>query len=532
MSALVLQIPIQDKALARKVELNPKRVKAWIEALPLTQVHDAARKVLDAISAQNRIKVDYDQREELLKVQQDMIGVVFDELDALYSAGSLPLSQKARQAVELAKALRVEVGHTYKILITERNAKLFAFGNKKAIPPLLFGILVQLSETIFASYRSYTPVPGSTWKEFYSIYLHALREGIAAESVRDDGYTMTDLFVETCLVAVIDPYRATVKEIAQTRRIAQLFKGLATLHTEKRETNPTAHFVVPLDVDRPPRTLDPNFADPGGPNARLLDCNALVSTLRDKADRLNFSGQHGAGFATAAEQAAAFKKLILLWGDPPKRAFRRDSSESQVAICYGLRAVSHFVGLEPEINFAAEAEAIKAGITIPLISLPNDDVSKSFTVHEWEVVNQSAGGLKVHRLGTVDTPLTVGEVIGIKFVAKPRWQVGVIRWVSMSEDGGIDFGIQLLSPHAHAVMLRPTVSATGARAREALWLPEVQGASDSERLLVALNIFADLREYEVSTLHQSFNVRATALIERTAKYELFEFQHSETSVSS
>jgi cyclic-di-GMP-binding protein len=528
MSSLVLQIPVQDKALARKVELNPKRVKGWIESLPLTQVVEAARQVLEAITAQNRIRVDYDQREDLIAAQKEMLGVIFDELDAQYSRGTLPLSAKARDAVDIAKQLRTELGHSYKILLTERTGKLFSFGNKKAIPPLLYCTLEQLVEVIIASYRSYTPVPAGTWKELYGIYLYALREGMATEPIREDRYSVTDLFVEVCLLAVIDPYRATVKEIEHVRRVAQSFKGLATLHTEKRETPSSAHFLVPCDVDRPPKSLDPSVVDPGGPNARLLDCNALVDTLREKAERLAGGTQHGTGFASAVEQSAVFGKLVKLWGDPPKRAFRRDSTESQVAICYGLRAVAHFIGLEPEINFAAEAEAIKAGITIPLISLPNDDISKSFTVHEWEVVNQSAGGLKVHRLGSVDTPLTVGEVIGIKFVAKPRWQVGVIRWVSMNEDGGIDFGIQLLSPHAHSVMVRPTVASAGAnKPREALWLPEVPGASDSERLLVPLNVFSDLREYEVSTLHQAFSVRATTLVEKTARYELFEFQHSD-----
>jgi hypothetical protein len=531
MSSLVLHLPIQDKALARRVELNPKRVKAWIEALPMTQSVEAARQVLDAVVSQNRIKMDYDQRLGLIGVQSEIIDVLFDELDAAYSGGALPLSQKARHAVEIAKQLRAEVGHSYKILLAEKTAKLFSFGSKKVLPPLLFGALTQLAEVTRASYRSYTPVPTGVWKEFYSIYLYAVREGFADEAANDTKTTINDLMAETCLLAVIDPYRASVKEMEQVRRIAQQYKGQTSFHTEKRETNASAHFLVPCDTDRPPRALDPNFADPGGPNARLMDCNGLVTLLKEKTDRLQSGHQQTHGFNSPAEHAAVLAKLIKLWGDPPKRAFRRDPAETQVAICYGLKAVAHFVGLEPEINFAAEAEAIKAGITIPLISLPNDEVSKSFPVHEWEVINQSAGGLKVHRLGQVDTPLTVGEVIGIKFMAKPRWQVGAIRWVSMSEDGGIEFGIQLLSPHAHSVMARPTMSSGSNKSREALWLPEITGASDTERLLVPLNFFSDLREYEVATLHQAFNVRATTLVERTTRYELFEFQHSDSAVA-
>jgi hypothetical protein len=62
-------------------------------------------------------------------------------------------------------------------------------------------------------------------------------------------------------------------------------------------------------------------------------------------------------------------KLISLWGDPPKRTSRRDAMETTVAICIGLKAVSHYVSLEPKIDPHAEAEKIRQGITIPLISI-------------------------------------------------------------------------------------------------------------------------------------------------------------------
>src|SRR5205814_8076865 len=101
--------------------------------------------------------------------------------------------------------------------------------------------------------------------------------------------------------------------------------------------------------------------------------------------------------AMGAEGALLLARLITLWGDPPKRTSRRDPMETSVAICVGLKAVSHYVAREPKVDPREEAERIQRGITIPLIAIAQDDASSAFPVNEWEVVNQSAGGLKVRR---------------------------------------------------------------------------------------------------------------------------------------
>ena len=71
--------------------------------------------------------------------------------------------------------------------------------------------------------------------------------------------------------------------------------------------------------------------------------------------------------------------------------------DTSVAICVGLKSIAHFISNEKDVDPAAEAELIRSGITIPLGAVPNDAASKEFPVYEWEVVNQSEGGVKVRR---------------------------------------------------------------------------------------------------------------------------------------
>jgi hypothetical protein len=186
--------------------------------------------------------------------------------------------------------------------------------------------------------------------------------------------------------------------------------------------------------------------------------------------------------------------------------------ETTVAICVGLRAVSHFVSLEPAHDPGAEAEALRKGITMPLKAIPTDDSSQPIPIFEWDVVNQSAGGLKVRRMGATQQPIGVGEVLGIKFLDRARWTVGAVRWITLFDEGGMEFGIQFLGPLARMVWVQPTI-ANSPQAKLALRL--------DDSLLTPPNTFSELREFEVDEDGAVSCVRATNLIEKTGRFELF-----------
>jgi len=224
--------------------------------------------------------------------------------------------------------------------------------------------------------------------------------------------------------------------------------------------------------------------------------------------------------ATGPEMLALIAKLVVLWGDPPKRAFRRDPMDTSVAICSGIRAISHFVALEPHTDPRAEAEAIASGITMPLVAVPDDDVSRGMNVSEWEVANQSAGGLKVRRVGAVEQPVTVGEVIGIKFMGKARWTIGVVRWLTILEEGGMDFGIQFLAPAARCISLQPTAGPAG-QWKPGLLLAEEDGFENADMVLTPPGTYADMREYDIEDEGLVAGMRATSLIEKSGRFDLF-----------
>ena len=520
--ALDISVPTERLAPPRDLEVRPKQARAWIEALPLSQSAVAARTIASHLAAFNRSKIDLDERAQLVEIYRPVAHVLLDELDAVYGRSLLPLPPKAREALGLAREIATELANAYKILLLEKSGKLLAFGAKKHIPGFTFGAMEHLVALMRTSYRSYTPIADGVWREINQLYLHAEREGFLQEPAdAERKRSLFDLYTETLLVALTDPYRLLPDDVDKVTQTIRGYPRLVTLGQTRPSTSPSGHFLVPCDADKPPKPLLSANDDPGGPNWRLFDTNPIVDRIRQLRQAVTAGNVSAAtSKAVGPEMVALLAKLVALWGDPPKRTSRRDPMDTNVAICAGLKAITHFLSVDVYTEEVKESAKIAKGITIPLISLPDDDVSRGMNVNEWEVVNQSAGGLKVRRSGSATQAITVGEVIGIRSIGKTAWTIGVVRWLTSLDAGGMEFGIQFLAPAAHLIALQPTIASIGP-VRTALLLAEDAGFESADVVLAPPSTFSDLREYELEDNGLVSRVRATSLIEKTGRFELF-----------
>src|SRR5260221_5746011 len=128
--------PAERTAPPRDLEIRPKQVKAWIEALPHAQSAEAAKKMTAHLAALNRAKVDVDDRVQILETYLPFVATVLEELDAIYGKAALPLSTRAREALNQARGLAFELASGYRIAIMDNSGKLIAFVAKKQLPLL------------------------------------------------------------------------------------------------------------------------------------------------------------------------------------------------------------------------------------------------------------------------------------------------------------------------------------------------------------------------------------------------------------
>lgn len=519
---LVLPSAAQRAPAPKDLEIRPKQVKAWLDSLPLAQAHEAGRKVLAHLTALNLAKVDTDDRLAILESYRPVARTLHEEMEAIFGKATLPLGQRAREALELARALAGELATGYKIVLAEKSGKLIAFGAKKQVPLLLLRVMQCQCARLAAAYKSYTPTPAGTWAEIHQVFLQAERDGIVGEPADPETRTsIAELYCETLLLSLTDPYRLSQGEADKVIAQIRASRAAVTLSQSRPQTRPGGHFIVPCDTDKPPKPALSANDDTGGPNWRLFDANAIVDKLRARRNALetgNVSATTSRSMGPDGVNLLA--KLITLWGDPPKRSSRRDPVDATVMICVGLKAASHFVALEAEAA-EAEARAIREGNTMPLVSIPDDEVSRSMNVLEWDVVNQSDGGVKVRRTGPSSQPLCVGEVVGLRLLGRAHWAVGVVRWITALEDGGLEFGAQFLAAAARHIELAPTIAASLPQSKPALLLLDDHDPEASDMVLAASGTFSELREFHVEDRGAVSIVRARGLIEKAARFDLF-----------
>lgn len=516
--AHAISIPRDRPPPPKDLEIRPRQVKAWLESLPLQQSAEATRQLRAHLGALNRVRLDPETRIQILDVCRPVADALLDDLDAVYGKAALPMAARQREALALARELAGDMALGYRIAVAEKSGKLF--GARKQLPLLALRAIEYLARSLRASYRAYTPVLAGTWAQLHEAYLHVEGEGVAGEAADPESRaSVLDAYVEILLLALTDPYRLPQGE--PDRILAQLraHRGLASLAQSRPATPTGGHFLVPCDLDKQPKPSLSASDDTGGPNWRLLDANALVEKLRAKRGALE-AGHVSAAMSKAmgADGPALLAKLVTLWGDPPKRAARRDPAEATVAICAGLKAVSQFVSLEPKIDLATEDEMVRRGITMPLFALPVDDASQPIPVYEWEVLNTSKGGLKVRRMGHTQQPIAVGELLGIKLTGKAHWAIGTVRWITLFEEGGMEFGLQFLAPMARAVWVQPTITSSP-QAKGGLLLGD--GSASDDTLATPPNTYSELREFEIDEDGAVCRVRARNLLEKTARFELF-----------
>ena len=510
-------LALPEKNLSvRDLDIRTRTVRAWLDTLPPTRPVDAANGLFERVHRANRTAVSPDDRLEFLRTIRPFAEMVKDELAQMCADATIPLSERALGALNAARALCAELSVACRVAAAENATRVLAFGARRRVPALLIQAVDWLAAVIVASYRTYAPVPPGTWRQLYETYLFAEEAGVAQRDIEEElGRSVQSACCEVMLLAVADPYRLRPSELDELLRVSSSAMAAATLTKEVPRTSSGAHFVVSCDLDRAPRAMAPIK----GPALRILDANGVIDRLRARRAALRENPPANAKGRSITEEAALIEKLMALWGDPPRRGFRRGTSQSSVAICVGLTAVRHFIAKEAEDD-AAQADAIRRGITMPLLAFEDEHSLGHFPVVEWDVVDEGAGGLKVRRSHPRQS-VSVGELIGVRMLGRARWIVGVVRWMGTHESGDLEFGMQFIAPGAQAVWLHPTLTAMP-QARPGLLL---QGAGDADdSLLSPPDTFSEMREFEVSREGDGTScVRAMSLIERTGKFEVFAF---------
>ena len=471
-------------------------------------------------AALNCVKLPVAERLEAFEALRGAALHALVDLDERLARVAQPLDVDARADLFLARKLAAAMSSGYRTAVAELPPPVQGKRRPPVAPALLQSIQFA-ADVLLASFRAHVRVPEGAWKDLHAIYAAAESHGVAMGAAEAGTHrSIADVYGETLLLAVLDPYRLAAGECDRVLAMLRRLRAPYVLTREPPVSRAGGHFLVAGDLDQPPRSAMLGDDEPGGPNWRFLDANPVVDRLTEAYQALEAGTPPPALAAWAADEARErIPRLMRLWADPPQRLMQRDSASGSVAICVGVKPIAQFVAHDAGVE--DETTALRERLTMPLRALPEDESGRLIPIHEWNVENLSRGGMKVRRADPQAHPVTVGEVVGIRTPGKPLWTVGAVRWITAQDDGATEFGVQFFAEAACAVWMKAPSPATPPRLAILVTFADDEGA---EALLAPAGAYSAGLEFEVRGEGLRYRARATEVVERTSHFDLFRIE--------
>lgn len=524
-----LSVPTLRGASEVEVETRPKQVKEWLDALPMSNSFESARKLIDAIAASRGAKLGEEARLKLLDQYRQTVRVLLPSLEQEFAGKPLPLTDKANQASVLSREMLTDLSHGYKMVVLELSQRKLGFGAGKLLPVAVQRAIESLGGVLDVCYETYAPMPAGIWLELHQLYWLAVRQNIHEEILDGDVRSVNVAYKRVLLTALADPYRLQQGQLSVVKAYLAGSADQAVLQPLVDTDTTHGLFVVRLDIDKPPKALGQHTGVTDGRTDILLNTIPFARQLHQQLQAVeDGKSPREAGLPDVTAQPAQrelLKRLLKHWGLGPKRVFNRVATDTTTYICAGIRSLHHaLAGDAEELLMEPMVDEGEVQITVQMAT-PADKTGQysTFNCSQWHVLNESAGGVALTMDPQSMARMRVGELIGLGAGGGYPWGVAVVRWIQGDTPGKLDLGAQFLSPRAEPVAIKPTIAAENTPFQPALLLPEVTALKQPDRLVAPRGTFQPQRELELRCQGNSRLVRASKLLEQTDSFEVFLF---------
>ncbi|MHB8534430.1 MAG: hypothetical protein ACYDBW_03180 [Sulfuricaulis sp.] len=538
--SLTLSIPNISARDSADAELQPAKVKKWLEELPLLNVVETSRKLHSTLSMHNRVAFDSGRRLQLLELFRYPVNQISLELTHQYIGLPQPLSEKHKTIAEQNSQLQMEMAHGYKHIVLEAQTQAADRGQ----PAVNLALAVQrairhLTGVLAVAYQSYSPWPAGTWKDIHALYTHAAGLGILQAGVEDPlikavaQSSVDHAYKQALLLGLSDPYHLPPRMIDRIHHYLDRWAPLAQLTEVTQAYNPVCQFLIDPESDRAGIANAIGTAPEKIRHCRLLHTVELARQTHAQLALL-MEGQmpspDGLKEKFFVENGQdLLKRLINAWGVNPQRTFRRSHrTEQQAEMAVNLDAInfwinggkqfvvsSTFVGPVPQRTLIGLEQNKLTNIPLP---------AREFST--WNVNDESAGGLSLSKTGSAGPQIRVGDLVVTRTPGEGNpWSIGVIRWVKSTDAANIEIGIQRLAPTAQPVVIK-TITEDNRESDflPALLLPEIRPLKQPQSLVTHHGVCKPDVQIYMDTGYRLYKLISTNIIESSHAFEQFQFE--------
>ncbi len=569
--------PTQDSFDTRHAQ-----VEAWVAELPLANIGESSRRLFSALIETNALDFPAEQRFRMLELFCAPICHVNKAMKTHFVGKPFPLSDKARQIIQLSQALMTQMALAYCIVVDDSSDKRGLLRDNKQVLTATYRALTYLGQTLLRAYQVYAPYPADVWRQVHQLYQQAEAKGFAQAVINDNRVdsscegSIENTYKRILLLALACPYRLRQGEVEHVYTWLCDWAQYATLNKLVETRNPNGQFMVNLDSDDPPTYLVLRETQVNQASCRLLNAARLADIMREVAVRQ----RNEKNTKLQAINEHVLRRLMLAWGVMPKRRFSRSQKHSTAVVAMGLNTAHYFVSGEvafegnengnsagPTFNRAAQFEASETadqqgqlpdlwemGGTQALRdthpgafahqyidfaretnSTPKPaaaaaaaaSLSPTYQTYLWKMVNVSAGGYRLLWDSNESSQAQVGELIGLRENSDPdsfHLSLGVVRWMKQSSELGLELGVEMLSPGAVAVGTKIHKHKKGCEYMRSLLLPAIRTIGQPATLLTPALSYHVGDIVMVNSHGKEARVELTKMMENTGTFAQYQFR--------
>ncbi len=446
-----------------------RAVRSWVAALPLANFLATARMLVECLHAMNRLRIAPAERLEALEILRAPVTQLANLIDKQIIGASFPLPPQRAELGTLAQEFQSELALGYRIA-------LYDFCAPNGSVPMLRGKSVALAAVrallhggarLHKAYLLYRTPPQGAWQALHDVFRFASSLGLDGKAVDDAvlrvPLTARNAYVHALLLALANPYRYTQRELLEVIALTSTFAP----YCELRKASVTGDSIHGIDIqgDSGPGYL-PEERVAAGDGVMTIDLSGLLTHIENQIAglppglRVTTFRLRG-GVAVQADLDLT-RRLVDGWSSDGARGQARLPGGHVLQSVIGLHDL-HFVlaGNEDFESFLRRVRGMS-------INLSERESGASWAIGSGEhsrtqrlpvrIQDQSLAGYRVlwERGGPGETVRAkVGELVGLSLRdtvgGAPDWMVGLIRWIRIDDEGGVDAGIELLSRRAHAI---------------------------------------------------------------------------------
>jgi len=509
---------------------DEESVKAWLDNIPLANVIESQRQLLDQLDEFNRLPTKATSRLAVLEALREAVNFVQIEQAKRFTNRALPMAE-AEHAVfndtlELWQQLRLGYLRCLEAC-TSGEAGMRGQGALVCQRVLMYSGL-----RMFHHYRAYRQVPAGEWRSLHVAYAQAEALEVAEEEVKD--YLNRDVHDTSPRIAYV---RALMMGLANPNELAQRQLTFVAFLLERWAGKVDVSRTPPEEGDMPPLVVDlagEHCAERGGTgeDVRYVDVAKLAKSVRNRIGLLR-KGESPAKLALGEDcvQPSCEQLLVFLyrqWCQPrvPRSGERRHVSDRAQA-CQSMPAVHYYLsgkvfkqpGDQKELTQKQREEIATFG---RIATRDDDDYShtQGFLLESWELTDESVQGLRiVRRAASPGKRYSNGQLIAVRPTDAKNFMLGQVRWLMSGENGDLFAGVKVLPGLPAAIAVRPTgINVTGEKWAQALTLTAVAALESPPSLVLPSGWYKPKRVVEVF-VQAPIRVRLLDMLDRGIDFE-------------